>query len=637
MGIFKKILNRFAPQNTVPAPEPIPEPTPAPMPPKPACLFFIEKTTEPGVERTVRDMTQESFTIGCDPECALHLTDPTDPYRQRLARNHVQVSYVDYHWQLSALSHLCPTLVNGATLPPDVDPVTLSPGDLITLGKIELRFFLTSDQLTRYILTSAPEEDPREQVNTGEIKCSLTVEKAGPLDADLVGKTYVLMGWDFTIGRDEGCDLRVRDPRFDARHALLQGSSPWSLIVMGDNGLYRNGTRIDREGTVVLLYDGDELSLGDYVFRFHDPSKAAWWELSKEDFPVPPEEDPDADLEWRRLHHLPPFEDEMDDDSWFTPAEHSFGFTDLPQMSAHPLPADFVPPVTSSRTTTVTIQPVSPMALRQGSFRASLLISPGFTLGQTKILVENIPGGIHRLQPDMIRFNTELLADHVEMRPTLIFDHDQLYTVIFSPMPPTGVADPEDPGLLRQLCQRFHDATFGADSQDVFPWGRVDIVQHRCHGKLRSDLILSYRDPADTIAPQTHAHLQERHLFSQGYLAIDDLILSGRTTLPMFRTFVRERPDLGRWETEESFRFYAPLSSGSVSLDATLTFTDGCLATIDLTPDLDLLLPKAEAACREFLQEMDINPALSQYRWGTLTCSAGIRLSYGSIGYLDQR
>lgn len=637
MGIFKKILNRFAPQNVVPAPEPIPEPTPAPMPPKPACLFFIEKTTEPGVERTVRDMTQESFTIGCDPECALHLSDPTDPYRQRLARNHAKISYVDYHWQLSVLSHLCPTLVNGAMLQPDGEPVTLSPGDLITLGRVELRFFLTSDQLTRYILTSAPEEDPREQVNTGEIKCSLTVEKAGPLDAELVGKTYVLMGWDFTIGRDEECNLRVRDPRFDARHALLQGSSPWSLIVMGDNGLYRNGTRIDREGTVVLLYDGDELSLGDYVFRFHDPSKAAWWELSREDFPVPPEDNPDADLEWRRLHHLPPFEDEMDDDGWFTPAEHSFGFTDLPQMNTHPLPEGFIPPRCSAYSTTVSLQPISPAAIRQGCFRiCDIVISPRFPLAQAQTLAETIYG-FTQLQPDVFRLNCILLADHTEMRPTLFFQGTRLYTVMFSPDPPFGVEDPEDPQLLHVLCQRFRDAAFGEDSPNVFPWGRVDIVQRRFHGKLRSDLILSYRDPADTIAPQTHAHLQERHLFSQGYLAIDDLILSGRTTQPMFRTFVRERPNLGCWETEESFRFYAPLSSGSVSLDATLTFTDGCLATIDLTPDLDLLLPKAEAACREFLQEMDINPALSQYRWGTLTCSAGIRLSYGSISYLDQR
>lgn len=635
MGIFKKIMNRFAPHN--PAPKVVPEIVPEPTPPAPACLFFIEKTTEPGIERTVRDMTQERFTIGSAPDCDLHLSDPTDPYHQHLSRAHAQVAYVDSHWQLSALSQLCPTLVNGVALLPEDKPVTLSPGDLITLGRIELRFFLTADQLTHYILISAPEEDPREQVNTGEIKCSLTVEKAGPLDAELVGKTYVLMGWDFTIGRDEGCDLRVRDPRFDARHALLRGSSPWSLIIMGDSGLYRNGTRIDREGTIVLLYDGDELSLGDYIFRFHDPSEAARRDLAREDLPVPPE-DLEADLEWRRQHHLPPFEDDMaDDGDWFVPTRHSLGFTDLPLMSAHPLPADFVPPVTSSRTTTVTIQPVSPMALRQGSFRASLLISPGFTLGQTKILVENIPGGVHRLQPNMIRFNTELLADHVEMRPTLIFDHDQLYTVILSPMPPTGVENPEDPQLLHSLCQRFHDATFGADSQDVFPWGRVDIVQHHCRGKLRSDLVFSYRNPADSIAPQTPAHLQEKHLFSQGYLTIDDLILSGRTTLPMFRTFARDRQGLGHWAAEDIFQLSAPVNSGSVSLDAMLTFTDGCLATIDLTPDLDLLLPKAEAACREFLQELGLNPALTQYRWGTLTCSAGIRLSYGSIGYLDQR
>lgn len=103
---------------------------------------------------------------------------------------------------------------------------------------------------------------------------ALTVEKAGHRDAHLVGKTMLLTGREFHIGRQDVCDLHITDPLFSRQHArLMDISGAWCLYVTGLNGLYLNGRKLTSESTIAILCDGDELSLHDYVFRFHAAQK----------------------------------------------------------------------------------------------------------------------------------------------------------------------------------------------------------------------------------------------------------------------------------------------------------------------------------------------------------------------------
>lgn len=103
---------------------------------------------------------------------------------------------------------------------------------------------------------------------------ALTVEKAGHLDTHLIGKTMLLTGNSFHIGRQDVCDLHIHDPLFSRQHArLMDTSGAWCLYVTGLNGLYLNGRKLTSESTIAVLCDGDELALHDYVFRFHAAQK----------------------------------------------------------------------------------------------------------------------------------------------------------------------------------------------------------------------------------------------------------------------------------------------------------------------------------------------------------------------------
>jgi len=74
-----------------------------------------------------------------------------------------------------------------------------------------------------------------------------------------------------TIGRDSGCDLRIRwDESVSRVHAeLVRVGLHWAVV---DDGLSRNGTFLNGERVSGRrrLHDGDTLVLGDTSFSFRD-------------------------------------------------------------------------------------------------------------------------------------------------------------------------------------------------------------------------------------------------------------------------------------------------------------------------------------------------------------------------------
>lgn len=73
----------------------------------------------------------------------------------------------------------------------------------------------------------------------------------------------------FTVGRDDGCDLRLTDPRISRRHCeiiLLRGVS-WLSDLGSSNGTFHNGERVR---VPVALREGDLVEIGGSVLVFLD-------------------------------------------------------------------------------------------------------------------------------------------------------------------------------------------------------------------------------------------------------------------------------------------------------------------------------------------------------------------------------
>ena len=138
-----------APPAAPPTAEPAPTPHPAP-PPHPAAApgtlvmlpGRLEVVAGEDLGRDVRFVRTGSngtqkVTLG---------RGEGDPYEhvqlraRTVSRRHAQLSYADGHWSIVNLSHTNPLVLNGDTLPPDVEPRLLDDGDMIELGEVIFRF-----------------------------------------------------------------------------------------------------------------------------------------------------------------------------------------------------------------------------------------------------------------------------------------------------------------------------------------------------------------------------------------------------------------------------------------------------------------------------------------------------------------
>ncbi|MFN2148585.1 MAG: FHA domain-containing protein [Anaerolineales bacterium] len=94
--------------------------------------------------------------------------------------------------------------------------------------------------------------------------------KLSGLTGQYSGQEFPLEPGEHIVGRGEGSDLQLMDPRVSRQHARLTLARDACRIVdMGStDGTYLNGERV----TEAALKDGDKLRFGGSVFLFHAPS-----------------------------------------------------------------------------------------------------------------------------------------------------------------------------------------------------------------------------------------------------------------------------------------------------------------------------------------------------------------------------
>jgi ABC transport system ATP-binding/permease protein len=183
-------------------------------------------------------------TIGCDRTCNLVIEgDDVSRFHARIeARD-------DRSWHLVDGGSLSGTWLDGrrVTDVPVVSPATvrLGPGENGPSFKLSLYQGAETD-------SPNTEAAPRKGVDLGRL--SSVYEPT----TDVV-----------TIGRDPANDIVISDdPRASRRHAEMRHRADglWELRDLNShNGTFLNGGRISRAG----LSDGDVISLGNHVYRFH--------------------------------------------------------------------------------------------------------------------------------------------------------------------------------------------------------------------------------------------------------------------------------------------------------------------------------------------------------------------------------
>ena len=75
---------------------------------------------------------------------------------------------------------------------------------------------------------------------------------------------YILLGTQFLIGREEGCEIRIMDERISRKHSLIKFTDDGARLTdLGStNGTYQNGALIEDE---VMLMSKDKIDLGHAV------------------------------------------------------------------------------------------------------------------------------------------------------------------------------------------------------------------------------------------------------------------------------------------------------------------------------------------------------------------------------------
>ncbi|MDO8630990.1 MAG: FHA domain-containing protein, partial [Phycisphaerales bacterium] len=77
-----------------------------------------------------------------------------------------------------------------------------------------------------------------------------------------------------SIGRSPSNDLALLDDKVSRRHALIQVQKQqefWLVDLGSSNGTYLNGRRVTQP---ILLHDQDQIDLGPFRLRFHQPQSA---------------------------------------------------------------------------------------------------------------------------------------------------------------------------------------------------------------------------------------------------------------------------------------------------------------------------------------------------------------------------
>jgi two-component system, cell cycle response regulator len=105
----------------------------------------------------------------------------------------------------------------------------------------------------------------RRPLSTKREACLVHIYPTGPL----MGIRHVLGERPVTIGRGEDCDIRILDNSVSRRHARIEHLDDGFhvLDMQSTNGTFVNDFA-SKEGSSILLKDGDYLRVGNCIYRF---------------------------------------------------------------------------------------------------------------------------------------------------------------------------------------------------------------------------------------------------------------------------------------------------------------------------------------------------------------------------------
>ena len=191
--------------------------------------------------------------VGRAAACDIVLGDET------VSRSHARVERRDGAFVVEDLGTPNGTFVNGTR----VERMTLSPADIITVGKSTLRFEAGEPAPAPNVTTIATEAELDTVLSEETVTVRLHNSSTPVLVAHVAGRTWEvpLSGDALTIGRQPSSDIVIQTPSASRMHARVERRGETVVIRDLDtsNGTWVNGERV----TERVLVDGATIRIGD--------------------------------------------------------------------------------------------------------------------------------------------------------------------------------------------------------------------------------------------------------------------------------------------------------------------------------------------------------------------------------------
>ncbi len=360
------------------------------------------------------EIRSETITLGRDPEATITIEDPTVSFM------HAEISRHGNHLYLRDLGSRNGTFVNGNLL---ATPCILKNGDMIRIGKTELKFYSTSDvpvpqsapaSLVSQVLPKEPEEEKYGQL----------VVRSGHTP----GLTFALKPPSVIIGRGPAPNtIDLNNQTVSRKHARLEWrKDKWMLVdLQSTNGTFLNGKRLQAE-VETELKAGDEVQFGDVTLIFEStvlPSQVipqpadASGKQRESEVPSPPEQPATVSLTAMISPPPPPFEEPP------APEEESQApVTTEPPPDAPPAPpiepVSAIPPEAADIASAPAAEATQ---FFQPSFPTRLVILSGPRVGQIIKLV-NLPIVLGRVATPNVQGLEDALVSRQHLEVILMTD-----------------------------------------------------------------------------------------------------------------------------------------------------------------------------------------------------------------------
>lgn len=181
--------------------------------------------------------------VGRDPRCDLQVDD------ESVSRQHLVIRRQGLDYVAEDQKSRNGTFLYGPNH--RIERAILRSGDLLLIGKTRLRITIEAD--------------------TEDVKESLV--RVVILEPTAAARTVVCQQEYITIGRDSSCDVVIPEPTVSRRHAVMTRTAA-GFVINDQNSL--NAVFVGEPPTQVttaLLYDGDEVRLGNARLRIEIPGE----------------------------------------------------------------------------------------------------------------------------------------------------------------------------------------------------------------------------------------------------------------------------------------------------------------------------------------------------------------------------